>query len=73
MRGVIGLLLIVVGLEVAYLVLAGKLPLQNQQTGATTAAPAIQAIDPRATTTLSANISTRPVVGAAVPLWSGLL
>lgn len=73
MRGVLGLLLVVVGLEIGYLVLAGKLPLQLKKAGGSGGGPdgSTAGIDNR----LLAYYSTprsHPYVGLPVPQFGGL-
>lgn len=71
MRGVIGILLIVAGLEGAYLVLSGKLPLQASQSkkpasGGTGGGGDIKGYLPRSTPRKT------PHAGYQIPQWGGL-
>lgn len=74
MRGVLGLLLIVVGLEVAYLVLAGKLPLQLKpaKAGGAGGGPDSGPGPDARLLAFFGTPRTHPYVGMPVPIWGGL-
>lgn len=74
MKGIIGLLLVVVGLEVAYLVLAGKLPLQiKPKASGTGGGPdsSVGGLDLRQFVHYGTH-GKGPAVGMPLPSWEGL-
>lgn len=73
MKGVIGILLAVVGLEIAYLVLAGKLPLQLKPASGTGGGPdALGGLDLRQFVNYGTLGKKGPATGVPLPSWEGL-